>query len=126
MTDLLVTNSKLSLCLLVRLRIAVEFLHCLVVLSNGLCELYIALCVFVPWEYFRIVRKRGERLVQRFVHFLGRAFEEAPASTDEHCVSCENGFVLAVFEVEANAVLRVARCMESGNFDGADVECLLV
>jgi hypothetical protein len=60
------------------------------------------------------------------VHFLGRAFEEAPASTDEHCVSRENGFVLAVFEVEANAVLRVARCVESGNFDGADVECLLV
>jgi hypothetical protein len=126
MTDLLITNSELSLRLLVRLRVAVEFLYCLVILSNGLCEFDVALCVFVPWEYFRIVRKRGERLIQRFVHFLGRAFEEAPASADEHCVPRENGLVLAVFEVEANAVLCVARRVESGNFDGADVECLLV
>jgi hypothetical protein len=126
MTDLLITDSKLSLRLLVRLRVAVEFLHRLIILSNGLCEFDVALCVFMPWKYFRIVRKRGERLVQRFVHFLGRAFEEAPATADEHCVSCENGLVLAVPEVEADAVLCVARCVESGNLDGADVECLLV
>ena len=126
MTDLLIADSEFALRFFVRLRVAVEFLHCLVIFSNGLCEFDVALRVFVPRENLGIVWQRGEGLVQCLVHFLGRALEEAPASANEHCVTCENGLVLTVLEVEANAVLCVAWGVESGHLDGADVECLLV
>lgn len=73
--------------------------------------------------HFRVVWKCGECLVQCLVHLFRCALEEAAAAANEQCVAGEYGLVIAVFEVEADAVLRVAWCVEGGDLNGADVEC---
>ena len=59
----------------------------------------------------RIIRQRSQHLVQRLVHLLRRALEEAAAASDEQRVARKDRPVVAVFEEVAYAVLRVARCV---------------
>jgi hypothetical protein len=47
-------------------------------------------------------------------------------AADEKGVSGEDDFLVAVFEQEANAVLGVARSVQSLDFDVTDVESLAV
>jgi hypothetical protein len=75
------------------------------------------------------------------VHLLGIAFEESATAyshvsfclpicdfcklaANEKSVSGEDGFVVAVFEQKANAVLSVARGVQSLDLDVANVEGL--
>lgn len=61
------------------------------------------------------------------MHFLCIAFEESTAASDEQRIACEDGFVAAVFEEVADAVLGVAGSVQSFDFDVfADCEGLAV
>jgi hypothetical protein len=60
------------------------------------------------------------------VHLFCCALKETAAAADEHCVTGEYSLVVPVLEVEADAVLCVAWCVKSCNFDRTDVERLLV
>lgn len=121
----LIANREFALRLLVLLRKGVELLDRIVV-NHGLGEFYITLCVLVSREDLGVVWEGGKCFVQGFVHLLGVSFEEAAASADEQCVSCEDGTVVAVFEEEANTVLGVAWRVECLHIDGADVEGVIV
>lgn len=123
---LLVADGEFALCLFVRLGVAVEFLDCLVVLCHCLCEFDVSLCILVAGVYFCVVWQCGQSFVQRLMHLFGCALEEAAAAANEQCVTGEDSLVVSVLEVEADAVLCVAWCVKSGNFDGTDVERLLV
>lgn len=125
-TYLLVANSELALRLLIRLRIGIKLLDCLIVLCHGLCELDITLCVLMTRENFSIVRQCGQSLVQCLVHLLCCALEEAAASANEHGVAGEDRLVVPILEVETDTVLCVTRGVKSGDLDRSDVECLLV
>lgn len=91
-------------------------------MGDGFGELDVALCVLVAWVDFCVVGKRSEGFVERFVHFLGGAFEEAATAADEEGVAGEDGAVVAVFGEEADVVLGVAWGVEGSDFYGADVE----
>lgn len=80
----------------------------------------------MPRIHLCVIRQRAQDLVQSLVHFLCVALEEAPAAADEKRVACEDGFVGAVLEEIADAVLGVARRVERSDFDGADFECRVV
>lgn len=123
---LLVAHREFALCLLVRLRVAVQLLDCLIVLRHGLCKLDIAFCVFVAREYLRIIWQRGEGLVESLVHLLGSAFKEATAATNEQGVTGEDSLVVTILEVEADTVLCVAWCVKGSDLDRPDVERLVV
>lgn len=121
MTYFLIANGEFPLRLLVLLGILVEFLE-RVVAQHRLRELDVALGVLVAWENSRVVGQAGQRLVERLVHFRGRAFEEAATAADEKRVAGKHGTVLAVLEEETYAVLRVAGRVQRRYFDGTDVE----
>ena len=123
---LLIADCEFALCLLVRLRIAIELLDGLVVSRYRLCKLDVTLCVLMARVYFGVVWQCRQCLVQRFVHLLCRALKEAATAADEHGVAGKDSFVISIFEVEANAVLCVAWCVKGGDFDRTDVERLLV
>lgn len=121
----LIANREFALRLLVLLRKSVKFLDRIVV-KHSLGEFYITLCVLVSGEDFGVIWEGGKCFVQGFVHLLGVSFKEAAASANEQCISCEYGTVVAVFEVEADAVLGVAWCVKCLHIDGADVEGFVV
>jgi hypothetical protein len=75
---LLVPNREFSLGLHILLAKRGEFLQGNGV-KDGQSELDVALGVFMSRIDPRVVRQRGESLVQGFVHFFGGALEEAPA-----------------------------------------------
>lgn len=122
----LVTNREFALCLLIRLRVAVQLLDCFVVLRHGLRKLDIAFCVFVARENLCIVWQRGKGLVESFVHLFGIAFKEATAAANEQGVTGENSLIVTILEVEADAILRVAWCVKGSDLDRPDVERLVV
>ena len=73
------------------------------------------------WE--EVLRVRScEGFVQSLVHFLGRALEEASAAADEEGITSEDGALIAILEEVADAVLSVARRMQSLHFDAANIE----
>lgn len=115
---LLIANRKLALRLLVCVGKLLKVLHgWLVADCDG--ELDVALGVLVAGVYFRVVRQACEDAVQRAVHFLGTAFEEAPAAADEEGVACEDDALVCclVVEEEADGVLRVAWCVQCRDFN---------
>lgn len=122
---LLISNREFTLRLLVFLGILVEPSNGIVV-QYALGKLDVALCVLVAREHLCVVGKCGERFVQRGVHLLGRAFEEAAAAADEERVAGEDGAVAAVFEEETDAVLCVAGRVQCCYLDGSNGEGFLV
>lgn len=95
---------------------------------------------------FRVVGQSREGVVERFVHFFGRAFEEASAAWEEMCelrvvfgcsawrnavrtsdeqrIAREDCPVVTVLEKEADAVLGMAGRVQCLHLDPADVEGL--
>lgn len=86
------------------------------------------------YVYVSVVRQSSESLVQRLVHFLGVAFEEAATAcrklvlrsvamlklsltANEKRVASEHSTVISIFEEEANTVLCVARSVQSFDLD---------
>jgi hypothetical protein len=118
---LLVPDSEFPLCLFVRLRIIVQLLDGVIV-QYFLRKLYIPLRVFMSWIHFRIIWKSSKNLVERLVHLFCVAFEEATASADEHGVTRKHGLFGAILKEEAYAILGMARGVQRGDFDGAEVE----
>ena len=58
-------------------------------------------------------RQFGQHLVQRDMHFLGRAFKEPATPANEQCIAGEDHLLVGggVVHVPADTVLRVAWCM---------------
>lgn len=74
-----------------------------------------------------VVRKRSKHFVKSLVHLCSIALKKAPASADEQCVTGENSTFRAVLEVEADAVLGVAWCVQCRYLDAfTDGELRLV
>jgi len=113
---LLITNSEFALGLLVLIGESFKLLDGLR-LQDLDAEFDISLGVLVTRVNVSVVRKRGESLVQRLVHLLGVAFEEAATTANEQSVTSENSTVVSVFEEEANAILGVARRVEGLHLD---------
>ncbi|KAF7322564.1 hypothetical protein HMN09_00034900 [Mycena chlorophos] len=85
---------------------------------DGFRKCKIALRVLVSVVCDRLVGQRPE-ITQRGMHLLGRALEEAPATSDEERVASEDATgmrrVRRVGGVKADRVLRMARRRESAN-----------
>ena len=66
---------------------------------------------------FGVRRQSGQHFIQRLVHLLGRALEEAATSAYEQGVSSEDGALAGfrVFEEIAYAVLSVTGRVQSTN-----------
>jgi hypothetical protein len=69
-THLLIADSKLALGFLVRLRVLVKLLDCIIV-EYLLCKLDVSLSVLVAWIHLSVVWKGGQCLIQSLVHLLG-------------------------------------------------------
>lgn len=109
---LLIPNRKLSLCLLVLLRKVLQLLHRLI-LQHRRGKLDIALCILVTGEHLCIIRQRRERLIQRRVHFLRVTLKELSATRVEQCVASEDDALISVLKEPADAILRVAWCVQA-------------
>lgn len=85
-------------------------------------KLDITLRILVPRVDLRLVRQRGQGLVERLVHFPCGALEEAAAAAGEEGVAGEDGVLWgamrAVDDVVADAVLGVAGGVQRGDADG--------
>lgn len=73
----------------------------------------------MSWEHLGLIGQLRQHIVQRSVHLCGGALEEAPAATNKQRVAGEDDlFVgLGVPHVPADAILRMAGCMERCDFD---------
>ena len=71
---------------------------------------------------FGVVGQLCEYTIQCFVHFFWCPLKEATTSANEQGVTCEDHLVIAIFEVIADAVLRVAWRVKRLHLDAADVE----
>jgi hypothetical protein len=60
------------------------------------------------------------------VHLFWSTFKESPATANEQCVSSKDGAVVAVFEIEADAVLCMAWGVERFDVDGTDLKGAVV
>lgn len=122
---LLVSDGESALCLLVRLRVVIQLLNCSIV-QDFLCKLDVALCVLVSRVNLGVVWQSGQCFVQRFLHLLRCSFKEASATAYKQGVAGEDCAVIAIFEVEADAVLSVAWCVKCRKFYGSNVETCVV
>lgn len=121
MSYLLVANGEFTLRFLVRLRVLIESLDCVIV-EHFFRKLDVAFGVLVTGENLGIIWKGGQGLVQSFMHLLRSSLEETSTSADEHRVSGEYSTILAILEEEADTVLGVAGSVQCRNFNGTDLE----
>lgn len=125
MTYLLITNCELPLRLLIRLGVLVQLLDGIII-QYHLRKLDISLGILMTWKDLRVVWKSCKRLVQGFVHLLGRTFKKAATAADEHGISGENCAILAILKEETDAILSVTWRVERSDVDRANVEFGLV
>jgi hypothetical protein len=71
----------------------------------------------MSWIHLGIIRQGRENLIQRGIHFLRIALKEAATASNEQSVARENCTVISVLKEVANAVLRVAGCVQCSYFD---------
>jgi hypothetical protein len=113
---LLVSNGKLSLCLLVHLTVLVQPLNGIIV-QDLLGESHIAFSIFVTGIDLRIIRKTSQCLIQCFVHFCRIALEETPTASNEQSITCKHCAIYSILEEVADAVLGMSWRMQGGHFD---------
>lgn len=126
---LLLLDRELALGFLIFVGELFERLHRFIISRDFLQKLDVGLGVFVPGEHLRVVGQRRENLIQCLFHLFSGAFEEFSAPSVEQCVACENDALVAglVLEEPADAVLRVARCVQRRYLDVlANVKCAAV
>lgn len=69
-----------------------------------------------------IIRQRRERLVECRVHLLRVALEKLAAARVEECIAGEDDPLVSVLQEPADAVLRVAWCVQAFDGDVAQLE----
>lgn len=126
-THLFIADSKLALRLPIRLGKRLQLAHRLT-RQHRHGKLHIGLGVLVAREHLRVRRQRGQRLVERRVHLGGAALEKAPAAGVEQRVARKDDALAArgILGVPADAVLGVARRVQAGDFDVANLEAAAV